>query len=145
MSNCTTDTGEKIIVEMQNSSQSFFKERALYYLSKAVVGQGQRGDAWKFDIKAVYGVFLMNFLIDSNIKLRTDVVLADRETKEVFSDKFRLFVPLNGALFSLRRKIIFPQEEFGIPSRGKFNSLKRDFLCLLASIPFRRKCAVFGC
>ena len=27
---CTTDTGEKIIVEMQNRSQVYFKERALY-------------------------------------------------------------------------------------------------------------------
>lgn len=34
---CTTDTGEKIIVEMQNKSQLYFKERALFYLSNAVV------------------------------------------------------------------------------------------------------------
>ena len=37
---CTTDTGEKIIVEMQNRSQVYFKERALYYLSHAIVRQG---------------------------------------------------------------------------------------------------------
>ena len=36
---CTTDTGEKIIVEMQNRSQVYFKERALYYLSHAIVRQ----------------------------------------------------------------------------------------------------------
>lgn len=57
---CTTDTGEKIIVEMQNKSQAYFRERALFYLSHAVTRQGQRGD-WMFDIKAVYGVFFMNF------------------------------------------------------------------------------------
>lgn len=54
---CTTDTGEKIIVEMQNKSQAFFKERALYYLSKAILRQGEVGHEWKFDIKSsVWGL-----------------------------------------------------------------------------------------
>lgn len=92
---CTTDTGEKIIVEMQNRSQSYFKERAIYYMSRAVVNQGELGNKWMFDVKAVYGVFLMNFLIDENTKLRTDVILADRETGDLFSDKFRaIFIAL---------------------------------------------------
>ena len=92
---CTTDTGEKIIVEMQNRMQSNFKERSIYYLSRAIVNQGRVGNEWKFEIKAVYGVFLMNFIIDKNIKLRTDVILSDRETGELFSDKFReIFIAL---------------------------------------------------
>ena len=33
---CETVPGEKIIVEMQNKSQPFFKDRALYYLSNAM-------------------------------------------------------------------------------------------------------------
>lgn len=86
---CTTDTGEKIIVEMQNKAQDYFKERALFYLSHAVARQGQRGLGWKFDVKAVYGVFFMNFLMDGNVKLRTDVILADRDTGELFTDKMR--------------------------------------------------------
>lgn len=61
---CTTDTGEKIIVEMQNRSQINFKNRALYYLSKAIVNQGEVGADWRFDVKAVYGIFFMNFLLD---------------------------------------------------------------------------------
>jgi len=85
---CITDTGEKIIVEMQNKSQAYFKERALFYLSHAVVRQGQKGN-WAFDIKAVYGVFFMNFLLKDNVKFRTDVVLADRDTGEAFNDKMR--------------------------------------------------------
>lgn len=87
---CTTDTGEKIIVEMQNRSQVNFKNRALFYLSKAIVNQGETGADWRFDVKAVYGVFFMNFLLDGEKqKLRTDVILADRETGELFSDKLR--------------------------------------------------------
>ena len=92
---CTTDTGEKIIVEMQNRSQVYFKERALYYLSHAIVRQGVKGESWKFDIKAVYGVFFINFLLDENHKLRTDVILTDRETGKLFSDKLRqIFIAL---------------------------------------------------
>ena len=92
---CTTDTGEKIIVEMQNRMQSNFKERSIFYLSRAIVNQGRTGHDWKFEIKAVYGVFLMNFIMDKNIKLRTDVILADKETGELFSEKFRqIFIAL---------------------------------------------------
>lgn len=87
---CTTDTGEKIIVEMQNRSQVNFKERALFYLSKAIVNQGLTGSDWMFGVKAVYGVFFMNFLLDGEEqKLRTDVILADRSTGRIFSDKMR--------------------------------------------------------
>lgn len=92
---CTTETGEKIIVEMQNCSQVYFKERALYYLSHAIAMQGLKGNKWQFDVKAVYGVFFLNFLLDENRKLRTDVILADRETGELFSDKLRqIFIAL---------------------------------------------------
>lgn len=87
---CTTDTGEKIIVEMQNRSQVNFKDRALFYLSKAIVNQGLAGSEWMFGVKAVYGVFFMNFLLDGEEqKLRTDVILADQATGQIFSDKLR--------------------------------------------------------
>lgn len=92
---CHTDTGEKIIVEMQNRSQLYFKERSLYYLSHAIVRQAVKGEDWKFDVKAVYGVFFINFMLDENHKLRTDVILADRETGDLFSDKLRqIFIAL---------------------------------------------------
>ena len=87
---CTSDNGEQFIVEMQNRSQQNFRERALFYLSQAITGQGQKGTRWKFELKAVYGVFFMNFrLEDSPRKLRTDVILSDRETHELFCDKLR--------------------------------------------------------
>ena len=38
---CETDTGEHIIVEMQNKSQPYFIDRSLYYASKTIVDQGQ--------------------------------------------------------------------------------------------------------
>ena len=87
---CTNEDGEQFIVEMQNRRQQNFRERALYYVSQAVVRQGERGASWMFDLKAVYGVFFMNFRLDGlPDKLRTDVVLADRDSYELFSDKMR--------------------------------------------------------
>ena len=87
---CETDTGEYIIVEMQNRRQKNFKERGLFYQSQAIVNQGIKGN-WDFKLDAVYGVFFANFFLDGreNGKLRRDVALADLETGEVFCDKLR--------------------------------------------------------
>ena len=38
---CTNESGEQFIVEMQNRPQVNFRERALYYLSRAVARQGR--------------------------------------------------------------------------------------------------------
>ncbi len=77
---CITEQGEYFIVEMQNIRQAYFADRALYYLAQAVARQGKRGGRWLFDLKAVYGVFFINFnLRDTPAKLRVDIVLADRE------------------------------------------------------------------
>ncbi|MBO4800677.1 MAG: Rpn family recombination-promoting nuclease/putative transposase [Bacteroidaceae bacterium] len=89
---CETDTGEYVIVEMQNRSQSHFKERALLYLSKAIVSQSKKGgEGESYEISAVYGVFFMNFR-ESRFpaQFRTDVALMDMKSKETFSDKLRM-------------------------------------------------------
>ena len=46
--------------------------------------------------KIIFGVFFMNFRLgDSPGKLHTDIVLSDRDTHEVFSDKLRfIFIEL---------------------------------------------------
>lgn len=87
---CTTESGEEFIVEMQNCEQAYIRERAIYYLCRAMSRQGERGANWKFNLKAVYGIFFLNFeMKDSEGKFRTDVVLSDRDTHVPFSDKLR--------------------------------------------------------
>ncbi len=87
---CTDENGEQFIVEMQNNEHVNFRERTLYYLAQAIARQGERGAGWQFALKAVYGVFFLNFnLTDLPRKLRTDIVLADRDTHELFSGKMR--------------------------------------------------------
>ncbi len=87
---CQTDSGEKIIVEMQNREHPNFKERMLYYASEAIVRQGEKGSEWNYDIKAVYMVAFTNFVQTGYAgRLRIDVRLTDNEGK-LFSDKMRL-------------------------------------------------------
>ena len=88
---CKTDNGEYIIVEMQNKSQPFFKNRAIYYMSRSVVEQGEQGSEWEYDIKAVYMIALLNFKLRGIAQtFRTDVALMDMKTLEPFSDKERM-------------------------------------------------------
>lgn len=88
---CETETGEHIIVEMQNKYQPYFKKRSIYYLSRSIVAQGERGREWNYDIKAVYLVAFLNFKIgEISNEFRTDVALMDMKHRTVFSDKVRL-------------------------------------------------------
>ena len=87
---CETDSGEKIIVEMQNREHPNFKERMLYYASEAIVRQGEKGTGWNYDIKAVYIVAFTNFVLTEYADcLRIDVGLTDQNAKP-FTGKLRL-------------------------------------------------------
>lgn len=88
---CETDEGEKIIVEMQNKAQPFFKNRSIYYVSESIARQGERGSSWNYELDSVYLVAFLNFSpLDFKKQFRTDVVLAEKDTKEQFSDKLRM-------------------------------------------------------
>ncbi len=94
---CTDENDEQFIVEMQNQSHLNFRSRTVYYLSQAIARQGERGSKWMYDLKAVYGVFFLNFPMPGTKahKLRMDIVLSDRDTHELFSDKMRyIFIEL---------------------------------------------------
>lgn len=88
---CETDKGEHIIVEMQNRYQEYFIDRAIFYASRAIVGQGIKGD-WNYKVAPVYTICFMNFNIEGNTpqKFRTDVTLMDMENNSIFSNKIRL-------------------------------------------------------
>ncbi|MCQ2192557.1 MAG: Rpn family recombination-promoting nuclease/putative transposase [Paludibacteraceae bacterium] len=72
---CKTDTGTEFIVEMQCQSQTFFKDRILYYMSRAIAGQGMKGDEWNYKLMPVYGVYFMNFSITDDGNIIEDVSL----------------------------------------------------------------------
>ena len=88
---CETDSGEKIIVEMQNREHPNFKERMLYYASEAIVRQGEKGTDWNYDIKAVYIIAFTNFVMTGyGGRLRIDAGLTDLQQGGLFCDKLRL-------------------------------------------------------
>ena len=86
---CKDDKGGWFVVEMQNGAQPYFYDRGIYYLSRAISNQGEKGKDWKFNLCPVYGIFLLNYKMGMNSKFRTDVILADRDTGQMFSDKIR--------------------------------------------------------
>ena len=86
---CKLGDGSKIIVEMQNRYQAHFSDRALYYLAADIHAQGQKGEAWQYELTPVYGIFIMNFEWSDVAEqyLREDVFLVNMQTKKCFSDK----------------------------------------------------------
>ena len=86
---CKDQDGTTFIVELQNARQTYFYERALYYLCRTIASQGKKGESWEFELVPVYGIFLLNFRSGKTDKVRTDLVIADRETGEQKSRNFR--------------------------------------------------------
>ena len=132
---CTDENGEQFIVEIQNREHVNFRERTLYYLSQAIARQGEKGTGWQFDLKAVYGVFFLNFrLSDLPQKLRTDIVLCDRDTHELFTDKMR-YIFLELPLFDKEESECETDFERWIYVLKNMETLQR--------LPFKARNAVF--
>ena len=99
---CTTGTGEHVIIEMQNHSQVFFKDRTVYYVTFPIQEQAPKGKDWNFMLKPVYSVNIVNFrmrdvepqemnkLEESEEKYISYVQLIDRDTKKIFYKKLTL-------------------------------------------------------
>ena len=91
---CKVDKGEDFILEMQHKPQETFKERSLYYLARSIVEQGETSKQWNYKLHPVYGIFITNFTLlgeEKNMQVVREIALLDRESKELFSDKMRMF------------------------------------------------------
>ena len=88
---CENEKGEKFIVEMQNASQKYFKDRSLYYATFPIREQAQKGEVWNYELKHVYVVALLNYdMTDSAFAQDTinhDIGFLDKQTHKVFNDK----------------------------------------------------------
>jgi len=86
---CENDKGEKFTVELQKAKQSFFKDRMVYYSSFSIQEQGIKGD-WNYQLKAVYIIGILDFIIDESKKSKIVVShnqIMDKERHTVFYDK----------------------------------------------------------
>ena len=101
---CTTGTGERVIIEMQNQSQYFFRDRMLYYATFPIQEQAPKGKDWDFKLNPVYSVNITNFRMNRTETVNTEekycsyFQLMNTDTKEIFSDKL-IFVVLELPLF----------------------------------------------
>ena len=87
---CENEQGEKIIIEMQKADQQWFKDRSVYYSSFPIRQQGEKGQ-WRFGLKAVYTIGILDFVFDEDKDDKEyyhhTVQLMDVNKKEVFYDK----------------------------------------------------------
>ncbi|EJW90559.1 hypothetical protein EVA_21348 [gut metagenome] len=132
---CTTDTGEHIIVEMQNRRQEHFVKRSVFYASRTIVDQGQKGK-WDYDFSPVYTVCFLNYQ-DLNAfpcKFRTDVALMDRDSHEQVTDCER-FIYLALPLFNEKEEDCDTQFEQWIYVLKHMEALER--------VPFTTQSEIF--
>ena len=97
---CTNDKGEKFIVEVQRVKQQYFKDRSLYYSSFAIQEQARIGKDWKYQLKNVYTIAILDFEIDHQLtkeeeanrknKWESHVQLMETYSKTVFYKKLTL-------------------------------------------------------
>ena len=101
---CESMDGEKFIVEMQNASQKFFKDRSVYYSTFPIREQAPKGDTWDYKLNPVYTVALLNYDMKDEVSFDKDeishhVQLCDTVTKRVFYDKLE-FIYVEVAKFN---------------------------------------------
>ncbi len=86
---CENEKGEKFIIEVQNASHLYFKDRSIYYATFPLQEQAQKGQ-WDYQLKAVYTVCILNFAFadpSGQDRYLREVQLLDKHTYEVFFDK----------------------------------------------------------
>lgn len=84
---CENDKGEKILIEMQNGEQQFFKDRSIYYSTFPIREQAKKGKGWDYELKRVYTICFLNFTFDEKEDFSHEVKLTNVQTGEVFYDK----------------------------------------------------------
>ena len=86
---CKTDSGARIIVEVQRRKQPFYPERAIYYSTFQIQRQVEAG-ADTYDFLPVYVINILNFKMDGN-KERADVKsvyrLYEETTQRLLTDR----------------------------------------------------------
>ncbi|MBQ6062504.1 MAG: PD-(D/E)XK nuclease family transposase [Prevotella sp.] len=91
---CEDENGGKFIVEMQNVSQQYYKDRSVFYSTFPIQEQAKVGGDWDFNLKEVYTVGILNFEFRdedySKDCYHHEVKLMDTQTKKVFYDKLTM-------------------------------------------------------
>ena len=91
---CTTENGDSILIEMQNSCQPFFKTRANYYVYRLLDSKIEKGVEWskmEKDIDRIIGIFILGEKMADIDKVLTCTAECDVETGEIFWNRHRKY------------------------------------------------------
>ena len=139
---CITGNGERIIVEIQNIEQEFYRDRMLIYVSQLIQEQnvlGKVGDKnWNYKLAPVYSINILNFLLGkkkSPKKYLSHWLLKERDTNEVLYDKLT-FVCIELPLFGKNLRGVKTALEQWIFLIKRLHELK--------NIPKKYKTEIFG-
>lgn len=86
---CENDRGEKILVELQQARENWFKDRALFYASSLIQEQGIRGK-WDYHLKATYVIAILNFTIESGSQFVHRIFLHNQTTSTRWSNSLQM-------------------------------------------------------
>ena len=94
---CKTDSGARIIVEVQRRKQPFYPERAIYYSTFQIQRQVEAG-ADSYDFLPVYVVNIMNFKMDNredDTNVKTIYRLYEENSHRLLTDRITfIFIEL---------------------------------------------------
>jgi predicted transposase/invertase (TIGR01784 family) len=92
---CTTGTGERIIIEMQNNSQAYYKDRSIFYAAFNIVAQAPKKKDWDYRLDHVYSVNIIDFCLKDTKKLKPSSQQETAEAEEAEdSNNYITFVEL---------------------------------------------------
>ena len=128
---CVTNTGEHIIVEMQNVRQSAFRDRMLFYAAAPIRKQAPKG-AWNFELKRVYSIGILNFTLDkADLSVPAGIKAVEQVTKsdgQEATPKYRHVIQL----MDIDTKVIFSKTlTFIYVEMPKFSKAESDLKSLL--------------
>ena len=139
---CITGNGERIIVEIQNIEQEFYRDRMLIYVSQLIQEQNVLGKVdnknWNYKLDTIYSINILNFVLGKKKrpkKYLSHWLIKERDTNEVLYDKLT-FVCVELPLF-------------GKTIRGVKTALEQWIFLIkrlheLKNIPKKYKTEIFG-
>lgn len=128
------DKDENIyMIEVQCGYQSYFRARAMFYVSQIIVKSGMKGD-WDYDIKGIYSINIVNYPFGDDPKFRTDYDISDtldRDRKLINTRIIFLQVPRLSDTFedckSLTEKWVWGLKNISSMENKNLSQLKEEF------------------
>jgi len=117
------EQGEKIIIEMQKADQQYFKDRSVYYSSFPIRSQGAKG-RWKFGMKAVYTIGILDFVFDE-----------DKDDEEYFHHEVQLMDVTKKTVFYKKLTYIYLEMPKFRKTEAELETLFDKWLYALKNLP----------